>query len=334
MNRTYCTQSDLRYLARTLAMIRSLRRAVPDVTVWLLCLDDATHALLSRNEEPGVRLISSSALEAGDLQLAAAKMDGRNAIEYYFTCKPPLIAYVFGREPVAEFVSYLDGDLYFFANPEPLFAEAGNASIILTPHRFPPALQHLLAHGFFNAGFLSFRRTAEGLACLEWWRRQCIAWCFDWPDEEGERHGDQRYLDKFPALFPGTFASGNLGANLAPWNVGPLRLEDREDQVVIEGRDTLLFFHFHGVKPLGPHLYQTSHDVYRAPLSPLMRRMLYLPYLKEVRGIDRDLAPHMTGSAGKELVRAPPGPMPVEFLKKGIRLARSWVRNSLVRVTD
>jgi hypothetical protein len=315
-------------------MIRSLRRAVPDAAVWLSCLDDATHALLSRNREPGIYLISSAALEASDPQLAAAKMDGRNAIEYYFTCKPSLIAYVFKHAPEADFVSYLDGDLFFFADPEPFFAEAGNASIILTPHRFPPAMKHLLAHGFFNAGFLSFRRTVEGFACLEWWRQQCIAWCFDWPDEEGERHGDQRYLDKFPKMFPGTYASGNLGANLAPWNVGPLRLEDRSGRVVVEGRDVLLFFHFHGVKPLGPRLYQTSHDIYRAPLSPLMRRMIYLPYLDEVRRTDRELAPDINGLIGTDLARAPSGPPVVEILKKAIRLIRSWARNSLVRVAE
>lgn len=332
MYRTYCTLSDLRYLARTLAAIRSLRRVVPDAQVWLLCLDEETHRLMARKAEPGIHLVAMEALEAEDPQLAEARNDGRNTIAFYFSCKPSLITYVFRHVAEADFVSYLDGDLYFFSDPEPFFAEAGNAPVLLTPHRFPPSLEHLRAHGIFNAGYLSFRRNADGLACLDWWRRKCIDWCFDWLDEEGERHGDQRYLDKFSELFPSTFISHHLGANLAPWNIGSLRLDDRDGQILIENRYPLVFFHFHGLKALGPCLYQTSHDVYHAPLTPLMRRHIYRPYLGELRAIDRELAPDLGAAAGKDLARAPTATFLVDLLKKTVRLVRSWAGNALIRM--
>src|SRR5258706_9619471 len=129
MSREYCTLFDHRYLAHGLAMIRSLRRVSPHSTVWVLCLDDLAQNILSQIAEPGVRTVSLAALEARDSSLAAARCDGRSLVEYYFTCKASLIAYVLQASPDAEMVSYLDADLWFFANPAPMFQEAENATV-------------------------------------------------------------------------------------------------------------------------------------------------------------------------------------------------------------
>ncbi len=134
MTRHYCCYFDHRYLARGLTMIRSLRRFEPDSAVWVLCLSDTCHDLLSRIAEPGVRLIRMDQLEAADADLARSK-PSRNLIEYYFTCTPSLIRYVLERAEPNDIVTYVDGDLYFFADPKPLFDALGDGAVAIIPHR-------------------------------------------------------------------------------------------------------------------------------------------------------------------------------------------------------
>src|SRR5688572_15384089 len=115
MSRIYCTYFDHRYLARGLAMIRSLRRVAPGARVWVLCLDDRAHDLLSGLREPGVTLLRTAELERDDRELKEARDDGRSLIEFYFTCTAPLLRHVM-RATGAGMVTYLDGDLWFFAD--------------------------------------------------------------------------------------------------------------------------------------------------------------------------------------------------------------------------
>ena len=55
--------------------------------------------------------------EAADPEVAATR-SSRSAIEYYFTCSPAWMLFVLKREADAEWVTYLDGDLFFFNLPE------------------------------------------------------------------------------------------------------------------------------------------------------------------------------------------------------------------------
>ncbi len=332
LNRQYCTECDHRYLSRCLALTRSLRRFVPDAVMWVLCLDDAAHEILIYKQEPGIRIISNRDFEASDPELVTAKHDGRSLIEYYFSTKPSLISYVFKHAADADVVSYVDADIWFFGDPAPFFAEAGDAPILLTPHRFPPEIAYMASWGTFNAGWLSFRRSEEGLACLEWWRQRCIEWCCDWIDEANDRNGDQRYLNRFPKLFPGTHLSAHSGANLAPWNVNGSNLALKNGDVVVDGRP-LIFFHFHGIKPLALNVFRTAHDAYRAPLDRLMREALYRPYIAEMRLIDHELAPLMPPATESPLRRGAPERSKLKAHARQLALLlRAWWRGAMVRV--
>lgn len=330
MNHHYCTHFDHRYLSRGLAFIRSLRRHVPDATVWALCLDDDAFGILTHMQEPGVRPVAMGALEADDPELAMARRDGRSLVEYYFTCKASLITYVMRHTVEAEAVSYGDSDIFFFDDPQALYDEAGDAPVIVTPHRFAPAMRHLENHGRFNAGWLVFRRCPEGLAALDWWRCRCIEWCRDTVDEANRRFADQRYIDRFAELFPHTHASRHLGANLAPWNVATVNFSRRVDVILLDGRDSLLFFHFHGIKPVWRRWYKTSHDDYRAPMSPLVRNAIYRPYLKALRAIEREIAPLMPART-VPLKRDVRGSALKLLLMRNLKLVRAWMSNALVR---
>jgi hypothetical protein len=287
VSHVYCTYFDHRYLAKGLAMIRSLRRHEKDPQIWVLCLSDQAKMILDGLAESGVIAVSLADFEAGDAALAKAKADGRSVVEYYFTITPSLVRYVMDRTRAA-MVTYLDGDLWFLAGPEPIFCEMGEASILIIPHRFAPSQRHLEVHGIYNVGWNTFRNDERGRACLEWWRDRNNEWCFDWVDEEHGRYCDQRYLDYFPEKFTGVHVLRHHGANVAPWNVGASVIT-KNDGTIYADDDELLFFHFHGIKRLAARQFLTSHRTYRAPLGKIVRDDLYGPYLKELIAIEAEI---------------------------------------------
>lgn len=335
MKHVSCTLFDHRYMSRGLAMIRSLRRVVPDAQVWVLCLDDATLDMFHQIAEPGVHAIALAEFEAGDPELMKAKADGRSLIEYYFSAKPSLITHVMRAAPEAEYVTYMDSDLWFFADPAPMFAEANGASVLLTPHRFPETAREGERFGRFNAGWISFRRSAEGLAAVQWWRTRCLEWCFDWADEANDRFADQRYLDQMARTFTGVQPVRQKGANLAPWNVGSCRLGLRDGAIIIDGIEPLLFFHVHGLRAVAKNLYVTPQDVYLGPPDAIQREHIYRPYLRAIRAIDHELSPLMPAASAPLRQLSQKSSMgSLRRLKAYLRLVRAFTRGALLRVPD
>ena len=284
--RHFCTYFDHRYLARGLALHASLSRHSPDCILWVLCLSDVCAQALRQLARPGLRPVTLAELEHFDPELAACK-GNRSLVEYYFTCSPCLPRYVFQMVPSTQSITYLDSDLYFFADAEEIFRTIGNCSVGITPHRFTPRAQS--SHGKFgkyNVGLLYFRRDVAGLACLEWWRQQCIHWCYD--RLEGERYADQKYLEQFEGLFPGVCNIDHPGVNLAPWNIATHTMEASETGPKVDGRP-LIFFHFQGIRKLSRQRYDSNLSGYGARLSPTARDHVFLPYLKELSALEEML---------------------------------------------
>jgi len=296
MPRAYCTFFDCRYLAKALAMIASLKRVEPDASIWALCLDDNAYAAIAKLDQPRLRGMRLTELEAQDPDLAAAKQDGRKPVEYYFTLKPALIRAVMRMEPEAEIVTYLDADLWFTAGLQPLFDEMADASVLLTPHRFAQDRRDAEKYGLYNAGWVSFRHDETGMAGLEWWRQRVHEWCGDVVEEHHDRFADQRYLNRLASLFPRVRIAQNLGANVAPWNAAHSNIIRDGGTLLVDGKVTLLFFHFHGVEPLAPQLFGTAHGHYGARLSNSAKHNLYRPYLREVTSLAKKMAPFMGAS--------------------------------------
>jgi hypothetical protein len=182
-------------------------------------------------------------------------------------------------------ITYLDADLFFFADPAPLFDEIGASSIAIIGHRFPPKQRHKETRGIYNVGWISFRRDENGLSCLDWWRDRCLEWCFD-RVEEG-RYADQKYLDDWPVRFENVTVLQHLGANLAPWNLANYNLRYNDSNEVMVDGQQLIFFHFHGLRRIAQFLYDPSWAREGVTPSVVLRRGIYAPYiqvLQEVRG--------------------------------------------------
>lgn len=265
-SRHYCTLFDKNYFLKGLALYRSLMRHETGFVLHVLCMDAVTHDLLVRMALANVRLIRRVDFEDADL---LAVKPGRSAAEYCWTCTSSLIAYVLRSRPEIELITYLDADLYFFASPDTVFEEFGEHSVLIIGHKFSPALRHLEENGRFNVGWVSFRRDADGLAALAWWRARCIEWCF--ARIEDGRMGDQKYLDSFATLFGGVHELAHRGANVAPWNFAGYRIAARDGRILIDDVP-LIFYHFHSFRIRIDGSFDPIGDAYltEAPLPEIV----------------------------------------------------------------
>jgi hypothetical protein len=254
-------------------MYRSLLRYGGGFHLWIICFDDLAYELLNKLNLEKVTLITLSQFE--DEELLRIKPQ-RTRQEYCWTCTPSTALYVLNTEPHVDAITYLDADLMFFSSPEPIFAEAENASILLIEHRYLPEFDLSATHGIYNVQFMLFRRNSEGLQALNWWRDRCIEWCFT--RVEDNKFGDQKYLDDWPERFTGVHILRQLGAGVAPWNSAKYTLDRREDKVYVES-DILIFYHFHALK------FYYFNIAYLYPLYPLNSRVkewIYRGYFFEI----------------------------------------------------
>ena len=256
--RHFCTYFDENYALKGLALLASLSRQAPFSTIWVLCLDEATHALVGQFGGPAVERLRLADLEAWEPRLPMARTD-RTLVEYYWTCTPTLMAYMLARLPAGEVATYVDADLYFYAPLEPIYAEMGQASILIHGHRYAPEHAYMEAEsGLYNVGLVAFRADERGWTALRWWQDTCLAACYLRP-EQGYC-GDQKYLDDWPERFEGVHVLRHLGAGLAPWNGTQYHYERRGDQLLVEGQP-LIFYHFHAFAIITPQLFNQRYYV-------------------------------------------------------------------------
>jgi hypothetical protein len=290
--RHYCTYFDRNYLSRGLTLYQSLRAHDPSCRLYVCCFDDETFTFLTKRALPGLIAVAHTTLEAHDPQLAATRAS-RSRVEYFFTSTPSWLRFVFDQHPDVELLTYLDADFRLFASPEPVFAEMGQGSIAVVEHRYPPRLRHLEDHGRFNVGWLSFRRDAQGLACVDWWRERCIEWCYD--RVEPDRYADQKYLDQWPRRFDKLVVLQHPGVNVAPWNL-PERPIRRDGSGLRIAGAPLICFHFHGLKHVAGPLYESGLRSYGVKLDRTLKESIFDPYLGELSAYESELAQAGLGS--------------------------------------
>ena len=315
---------------RGLALYQSLIQRGTPFHLWILCMDAEARDLLAARKLTGVSLLTVDDLARRDPDVLIAR-GNRSLVEFYFTSKSFLCRHIFDTHPDVELLTYVDADCFFFSDPAAILAEMDGHSVGLTPHRFPPHLKSDEQYGLFNAGFTSFRRDEVGLACLDWWRASCLEWCHDHVSEG--RFADQRYLDAMPGMSPRVRLMSK-GMNAAPWNISQDNVSLKEGAVMIDD-SPLVLFHFHGVRRLGPCIYDSGFAGYKARLSDVVRRSIYKPYLAALRS---QVVPRLAAS-GKSAIRGASGkyqrlrrlvPFVFSFLELILALRRGWPYRSVV----
>ena len=238
--RYFCTLFDSGYLLKGLAMIRSLKHFCPAMNVYVLCMDEQTKFILERLDLPFVICITLAEVENEELLVAKAD---RGVAEYCWTLSSCFTWYVMQNYPEIDFLTYVDADLLFYSDVQPLFEEIGDASIAIIEHRFTERLKDREVNGRFCVEWDSFRRDEQGLACLSRWREQCIEWCY-YRLEDGKM-GDQKYLDEWPGRYSSCHILMHPGAGIAPWNYARYLFgQDTAGNITVDGAP-LIFYHFH-----------------------------------------------------------------------------------------
>ena len=323
--RHFCTLFDRNYIARGLALHRSLVRHCGDFMLHVLCLDAPTFHVLSALALPRTELITIESLEQADNDLRGARSD-RTPLEFYFTCKPVLLAYLLDSKASVSRLEYLDSDLYFFSNPSAAEEEYAESAVALSPHRFNTLNASRARYGRFNAGWISVSADPEGQRFVGWWRDRCMEWCR--LAVEDTRFGDQKYLDQVPALFPRTTAVSHPGFNLAPWNIDGYRVDLSDRGVEIEGRP-LVFFHFHGTKRMLFNLYESGLHNYGAKLTSAITCGIYRPYATQLAASSRQLS-DLPAAVRAQLDAASVAPSALDLAQQLVSTVQAIARHTIV----
>lgn len=276
MRRYFCTLFDRNYLIKGVSMIKSLIKHCHDVEIYVLCMDSETKEILTGFDFNQVHLILLSDIE--NQELLSVK-PGRSAAEYCWTLSAFFSWYIMSKFHNVDMLTYLDADLLFYSNVEPLFDEINTASIAIIEHRFSEKLIHLEAYGRFNVEWVSFRRDSAGLACLEKWKNQCIEWCF--ARLEDGRMGDQKYLDSWPTIYADKLCIlQHYGAGIAPWNYANYKIAKNNNQIFINDVP-LVFYHFHQFQILKNNKFHWMSKAYSE--NEIMPDLIYLQYENEIK---------------------------------------------------
>ena len=283
----YCTLFDKNYLTRGLAMYESLKKYTKNFHLYILVFDKKSEQILKKLKLLKVTVISLQEFETPEL-LKIKKT--RTQTEYCWTCTPNLIKHIIEKFQL-EICTYLDADLYFYANPSGCIEEMKNKHVAITEHRYSPQLQYLTtSSGKYCVQFVTFKSTPEGMKILEWWKNACNEWCYS--RIENGKFGDQKYLDDWTSRFKGIHVVQNLGGGVAPWNCDQYDfLEEKKEMRGIK-RTTkktfqLIFYHFHSLKIFDEQEIRWGFGVYK--INQKIMTLLYKPYLKHLKKIQQKI---------------------------------------------
>lgn len=284
MNNHFYTYFDSNFLCRGLALYQSLYAFSKDIQLYILCLDEKCFETVRNLAWPGIIPVSLAQLEMADRELLKVKPN-RTKIEYYFSCTASFGCYLFKHYSI-EFLTYLDGDTYFFSSPLTFINEIQEYSIAITPHRFPAYKKHNEKYGIYNVGWVSFKRDEDGLACLAKWRADCIEWCHNYLEDD--KFGDQKYLDYWQENYKNVKIIDNPGINAAPWNLENYQVTKKNGQIYLDSYP-LIFYHFHNLYRLNANIFKLGLAEYSVKVNPVIRQSLYGKYLGAVMAMDRRL---------------------------------------------
>lgn len=234
----FCTLFDSGYLQRGLALYDSLRKTCDEFHLYIMAFDNKAYYTLTALALPYLTVVHLKDFETKEL---LAVKQTRSRAEYCWTCGPSVIWY-FIKEYKLDSCTYLDADLMFYRSPQLLFDEIGDNSVAITDHYAP----YYIPQGRYCVQFMYFKNDEWGIKALEWWRDSCIEWCF--AHFEGDKYGDQKYLEQFPIKFEKVHVIQTRGAGVAAWNMKQYSFDKKDWSFTFEGERTeIVFVHYHAL---------------------------------------------------------------------------------------
>ena len=279
----FCTLYNSNYAAKGLAMYYSLVEHCPSFHLYLFAFDDQLAVAMKAMQLENLTVVTLKEFE--DEALLAVKPT-RTAGEYCWTCSGSTILYCLKHYDI-DACTYIDADLYFYADPTVLIDEMGDDDVLITEHRYTATNDLSKTSGKYCVQFMTFKNTQNGLHVLKWWRNACLDWCYN--KMEDGKFGDQKYLDDWTTRFSGIHELQHLGGGVAPWNMQQYTFQRKGQQIICTEKVSkkefqLVFFHFHALdcykkwfirefKMMGLDHVLTIEN----------RKLLYDDYLKELK---------------------------------------------------
>lgn len=263
------------YLPKGITMIESLSRHCDNFHLYVFAYDAKCYAYLQKQNYPNVTVLSLKHLEHHFPQLLEVK-PSRTFAEYCWTTTAFTIMYCLENFDI-DHCTYIDADLYFFANPHVLVEEMVDNDILITEHRYAPLYEHQSRYaGKYCVQFLTAKNNENGRKVIDWWKDACHEWCYN--RYENGKFGDQKYLDDWTTRFHGIHVMQNLLGGLAPWNVAQYNLSQIEP----------VFYHFHYFRSSEIcGLYEYIFGPYELQTEAI--EQFYEPYLQSVSRIHKQL---------------------------------------------
>jgi len=229
-------------------MYNSLLQTGIEFHLYIFSFDSLSEELLKKMNLAHVTVISLQEFE--NPRLLQVK-PSRSRAEYCWTCTPATILHIFDHFDVSN-CTYIDADLYFYSSPQVLFDEMGDASVLITEHRYTPKYDRTAIAGKYCVQFMTFKKDERGLKVLNWWMDACLEWCYD--RYEDGKFGDQKYLDTWTKQFEGVHVLQHLGGGMAPWNIQQYAFVKKQATDLVFKEHTTnntfnaVFYHFHYVR--------------------------------------------------------------------------------------
>ena len=286
----FCTLFDSNYLDKGLVMFDSLYNHMSDFKLYTLAMDDTCYKILTDikakfDSYANLIPISINNFIADSLNSGLAELkQTRDWGEFCWTCTPYIIDYVITRFN-EKICTYIDSDLYFYANPECLIDDMQDKSVQIVEHRLTNSISDraLKRHsGTYCVQFNTFKNTPEAMNLLRWWKSKCF--------ESASRintskvFGDQKYLEGWETK---SFVSvlKNLGGGVAPWNINQYRLINDGVISKLEEKKTgkifeLIFYHYHSIKYITPKKIDIFIYARNFGVDDKLVSALYIPYLE------------------------------------------------------
>lgn len=277
----YCTYFDKNYLSRGLALYNSLlKNHKTNFHLYIIAFDQFTYKFLKKKNFKFITCVYATDFENKELQ-KVKKI--RTSVEYLWTCTPSII-FFFIRKYKLSSCTYLDADIYFFSDPKIIYKNQFNYSVLITSHNYHPKYDQSKTSGKYCVQYLTFKSNRAGIKILNYWKKQCIKWCYN--RVEGNKFGDQKYLDSWPSKFTGVEVTSHLGAGVAPWNVKRFQIKINKKKFISENNNNyqLIFYHFHDLKFFfnNSFAFLGSYDLSREVINKI-----YMPYIKNIVEIEK-----------------------------------------------
>lgn len=260
-NSVFCMVVSRTRLIQAIACFLSLYKNMDNFKVYILCVDEKCYEFLKEINLDKIVLVTIAELNREDLLAIKAS---RKLNQYCWTLKPGFIKHIFTLDDLINRVTYIDSDLFFYQNPNVIFENQPDASVLLSSgeiflpmysKEFNQTMQTLT--GNFNSGFISFKKDINGLQCVNWWDKMCVDSCTSNPEDN--KFGDQKYLDDMPFLFNNVYEITTQGINIGHWNYLKYKFTVSNDNVMVNN-NKLIFYHFSGFRIISKYDIRQVHE--------------------------------------------------------------------------